>query len=183
MPRKTAPVSLRVIVGLGNPGSRYAHTFHNAGVLALDALRRASAPEAKKRRRPLFDYWKTDGTVFVRPNAYMNVSGPAVADALAFFKATPAQLMLIHDDSDLPLGTVRHATKSGAAGHRGVASVIAALKTQAFERLRLGIRIRPGKAGEFVLRPMSAADADRLVQAAQDAMAKLTVNVTPSGTF
>ena len=180
---KKSPFLPHIIIGLGNPGQEYVRTYHNAGHIALDVLREILAPTAKKRSRPSFDYWSSDAAILVRPKVFMNESGRATADALAFFHESPERLLIIHDDSDLPFGTYRVSTVSGAAGHRGVASIIGALGTKEFHRLRLGIRVRAGKAGSFVLHSMSDEEVTSIAETAQNAMRKLTENPTPSGSF
>ena len=109
----------------------------------------------------------------------MNVSGPAVHKLLRSIQAVPADLLLIHDDSDLPLGEWRLVFGRGAAGHHGVESVIAALRTKDFWRLRLGIRHGRGKAGEFVLRKMTAANRKKFYLGLKEATEKVMENTNP----
>ncbi|MCL4404239.1 aminoacyl-tRNA hydrolase [Patescibacteria group bacterium] len=145
-----------LVVGLGNPGKDYERTYHNAGRLALAAL----APETGWRARDKFRYVKDAGLTFASPETFMNESGDAVAAALKYFKLKPAELLVIHDDSDLPLGQWKLQFGRGSAGHRGVASIISRLKTEDFWRLRIGIRDasekKRRKAGDFVLDRISA---------------------------
>ena len=135
--------SIKLVVGLGNPGRRYARTYHNAGRLAVRTFSDASA------------IGFAPGPHFLNPEAFMNESGPAVKRAL---RTKPKTLLVVHDDTDLPLGSYRLAFGRGAAGHHGVESVIRALGTKEFWRLRIGIRppsLKNAKADAFVLRPMS----------------------------
>src|SRR3989344_3268826 len=152
---------IRVIVGLGNPGEPYTDTYHNIGMDFVEAV--VSGPW-KRAPRKHFVYAEKDGVSWIKPLVFMNESGSAVQEAAAYFKKGPDELLVIHDDSDLPWGTHKMAFDSGTAGHKGVASIIDALGTKAFWRLRVGIRpkadlpaeARRAKAGEFVLRKLSS---------------------------
>lgn len=151
---------MRLIIGLGNPGSEHAETRHNAGWLALDRFA-ALWPEAaggwtmdKKRKAEVLRLRHERGDVLLaKPQTMMNLSGEAAAALVSFYKLSPADVIVVHDELDLPLGTARLSTDSGAAGHNGVASVIAHLGTKAVTRIRIGIRPeRPyGDGAEFVL--------------------------------
>ena len=147
-----------LVVGLGNPGKEYETTYHNVGVLALESL----APEKFKKYKDLFEYAETDATVFVRPLTYMNESGTAVRAALKNFKAKPASLVLIHDDSDIIVGEYKISFDRNSAGHKGVQSVIDALGTKEFSRIRIGIRParerQRQKVGEFALKKIATKD-------------------------
>ena len=114
-----------LIVGLGNPGKDYERTYHNAGRLTLAVL----APEDGWHTRDKFRYVKDSGRTFVMPKTFMNESGEAVAAALKYFKLKPADLLVIHDDSDLPLGEWKFQFGRGSAGHRGIASIINHLRS------------------------------------------------------
>ena len=85
----------------------------------------------------------------------MNESGKSVAAAVKKFSSSPKDILVVHDDSDIPLGNFKFSLDRGPAGHRGIVSIIEALGTQAFARLRIGIRVREGKAGDFVLKKVS----------------------------
>ena len=155
-----------LVVGLGNPGKEYERTYHNAGRLALAAL----APETGWHARDKFRYVKETGRTFAAPETFMNESGEAVAAALKYFKVKPVDLLVIHDDCDLPLGQWKLQFGRGSAGHRGIASIIAHLKTDEFWRLRIGIRDaaekKRRKAGDFVLNRIGAEamkDLDRVI--------------------
>ena len=146
----------KLIVGLGNPGSEYEKTFHNAGFLALAVL--AESEDFKKIRGKNFKFLKKDGLVFVRPTTFMNESGKAVQEALNYFKLKPEEMLIIQDDSDISFGDFKLSFGRGAAGHNGIKSIIASLQSNDFWRLRLGIRTKPGKAGDFVLKKMNASE-------------------------
>ena len=178
-----AASSFRIIAGLGNPGEKYARTFHNAGFFAVEELRKLwQAPPFREDKRAGLEWSRAESGIYlVRPRAYMNLSGPVIRKALRKFNLEPADLLLIHDDSDLPLGAFRLTVNRGAAGHKGVLSVYAALRSRNFTRLRLGVREKPGSAGAFVLKPMSAAAAAKLHSALSAAYEKSIAKNTPSG--
>ncbi len=142
----------KIIVGLGNPGEEYKKTYHNIGFLFLDSI---AGGETKWRNITLFAYTKKEGIILVKNNTFMNECGIAVSKALSFFNVDPSEMIVAHDDADIPLGSYKIQRGRGAAGHRGVASVIAALHTKNFTRIRIGIgkpkELIRKKAGDFVL--------------------------------
>jgi PTH1 family peptidyl-tRNA hydrolase len=160
---------MQIFIGLGNPGEEYASTYHNVGQMALLALTRDIAlhkqnakPEPWVKYKDILEYIETDGTVFVRPLTYMNESGRAVREAVKKFKAKPENLVLFHDDSDITIGDYKISVARNSAGHKGVQSVIDALKTNTFTRVRIGIRParepHRQKAGEFALKQITPRD-------------------------
>lgn len=161
---------LKLIIGLGNAPRRYAATYHNVGFLAIDWLEKHRVRETLPSRPHAA---KTKG--------FMNTSGRSVKTLMAALGIRPEELLVIHDDSDLPLGGYTFSFGRGAAGHRGVLSVIAELGTNRFWRLRMGIRSpypeeRKGfraKAESFVLRPISRSDRARLEAAFAEAFMAL----------
>ena len=171
--------SVKLIVGLGNPGDEYQATYHNAGALFVAFLQKTGDIPKDKKSTPLYTAARIGTRWIAIPRTFMNESGRAVRAALGMRKARPDALLVAHDDSDIPLGKFKLAFGRGAAGHRGVESVIATLGTDRFWRLRIGVRYRPGKAGSFVLRPMSATDRDTLHSVFGGAYEKLTVNEKP----
>lgn len=154
---------MKIIVGLGNPGREFENTYHNVGA---DTLRALAAPQAFKQYKKLFLYAVADSAadsrVFVLPLTFMNESGAAVREAMKRFGMKPDDLVVIHDDSDLPLGAYKISYDKNSAGHHGVQSVIDALGTKNFTRIRIGIRPaterRRKKASAFVLKKISAKD-------------------------
>jgi len=133
-----------VIFGIGNHGTEYRETRHNAGFLALDFLQQDFGLEnfqEEKKLQAEITSGKVSGVKFflVKPTTFMNESGKSVQTFLDFYKLEPASLVVIHDEVDLPLGTIRTTSSSRSAGHKGVESVILALGTQEFFRIRLGI--------------------------------------------
>ncbi len=151
-----SPKNWKVVIGLGNPGKKYEHTYHNAGKMAVRVFAENcpfGKPFAVFKNKP-FSYTENKGVIFVLPAVYMNESGISAAFALKHFKIAPEDLLVVHDDSDIKLGDFKLSYGGTSAGHKGVESVIEQLKTPAFSRLRIGIRgeKRQGiKAMDFVL--------------------------------
>ncbi len=169
--------NLRVIIGLGNPGKEYKDTFHNAGFKFLDFL---SGEEAAWRSGPSFSYFKYGPFALVKTDSFlMNESGKAAKKAISYFKSTPAETAFVHDDADIPLGEYRIQFGRGPAGHRGVSSAIAEMKTRDFWRVRIGIRNegerRRKKAGDFVLRTIDARSLQKLTEVFQSIKAELGI--------
>lgn len=151
------PTPTILIVGLGNRGREYRLTRHNAGFMVVDALCRAWKVEANRLHcRALVATTAFDGTrvVLAKPQTFMNLSGLSVVPLLRFYKAARDQLLVIHDDIDLPLGTIRIRPSGGAGGQKGLISIIEQLGTQQFARMRMGIGRPPGQmdAAAYVLR-------------------------------
>ena len=129
---------MKLVIGLGNPDAKYLNTRHNAGFMVLDEL--AGRLALKLSRKECFSLLgEKKATLYAKPQTYMNKSGDAVKCLLAKFNATVKDLLVIHDDLDLPLGKlrVRHGGSSG--GHKGVQSIIDCLADTGFTRIRLGI--------------------------------------------
>lgn len=132
-----------IIVGLGNPGGEYAKTRHNAGRIVLERLRDARGFPEWEYKKP-YDALASSGTVagkdvlLLLPETFMNESGRSLVK-LVKSDAQAAQLIVIHDDADLPIGSWRFAYERGAGGQKGVASIITTLKTRSFVRVRIGI--------------------------------------------
>ena len=151
-------------MGLGNPGSRYADTRHNVGFRVLDSLG-ASHRIILQNHLPTAVYGEgtieAQAVVLALPLTYMNASGKAVADLRGHFSILPNDLIVIHDDLDLPLGRVKLKLKGGDAGHHGVQSVIEYLGTGEFLRIRVGIG-RPASREEIVTYVLSPFMPDEL---------------------
>ena len=134
---------MKLIVGLGNPGAEHENTRHNAGFLVIDKLLADCSVEAKFDKKVNADVAKTEinkkRVLLVKPLTYMNNSGLAVRALLDFYKLKPENLIIIHDDKDIPLGETRIQTDRGPAGHNGVKSIIEQLGTKNFLRIRVGI--------------------------------------------
>jgi PTH1 family peptidyl-tRNA hydrolase len=122
-----------LVVGLGNPGKKYLKNRHNVGHLFVDRL----SGEKSSSRAPALKIFKT--------SVFMNDSGGEVKDLVKKYQISPSQLVVAHDDMDLPLGEVRLQFGRGSAGHKGVESVVSSLGTQDFWRLRFGLGRPPDK--------------------------------------
>jgi len=146
---------VQLIVGLGNPGRKYDRTKHNFGFWVIDAIAEQQGQTFRAGKGSYLYSGCPDGTFLMRPTTFMNNSGMAVSQACHYFGITAGQLLLIYDDIDLPLGSIRFRDQGGSGGHKGVESVITQLGTDQFHRLRLGIgtdeEMRP--AENYVLRP------------------------------
>ncbi len=170
---------MKLIIGLGNPGIEYQFTLHNLGFLALDRIaEQYSASVAKRRCRALTGRAVIAGTevLLAKPETYMNLSGMAVRALVDEFEADSARdLIVLYDDLDLPFGALRVRKKGGAGGHHGMESIIGALETQEFTRVRLGIS--PGHkvadGARYVLSPIRKSQyeaVDQALDAAADAV-------------
>ena len=144
----------QLIVGLGNPGRQYEDTRHNVGFMLLDKL--ASETGAAFQSVPK---WQShlakipgDGTILLKPQTFMNLSGRALQQILSFHKWLPENVLVVYDDVSLPLGTLRFREKGSAGGHNGIKSIIQHLHTDAFPRLKIGIGgSQPGEMVGHVL--------------------------------
>jgi PTH1 family peptidyl-tRNA hydrolase len=136
-------VDLQLLVGLGNPGAKYAETRHNVGFMVLERL--AGAEGASFRSQPRLQGQLAEvgsGEARLRllmPQTYMNESGRSIRAALDWYRLDPSQLLVLVDDMDLPLGRLRLRASGSAGGHNGLRSTIAHLGSQDFARLRIGI--------------------------------------------
>jgi peptidyl-tRNA hydrolase, PTH1 family len=153
---------MKLLIGLGNPGVDYINTRHNAGFLALDALARAQDGVWEvddKRQAEIAKIDMNDETVILaKPTTFMNASGEAVQALMSFYKITPSELLVVHDEMDLAAGRLQFKQDGGDAGHNGIASVRERLATDAFARLRIGVG-RPADtrmaSADYVLEKLS----------------------------
>lgn len=154
---------MKLIVGLGNPGIEYQFTPHNLGFLAVDRIAGELAVDVRNRQCRALTARATIGSetvLLAKPETFMNLSGLAVRQLLEEYEAVPERdLVVIHDELDFPLGTVRIQQNRGPAGHNGIDSVIGALGTQDFLRIRMGIAPdhKIPDSVRFVLTPFSKA--------------------------
>jgi len=168
-----AGTTLKLIVGLGNPGEKYARTRHNAGFWFVDELARRHGgvfrAESKHlgevaRIRKTADGGATPELWLLKPTTYMNRSGGSIASLANFYKVSPGEVLVAHDELDLPVGTTRLKLGGGHGGHNGLRDTIAAIGAD-FWRLRVGIA-HPGNKDlvlDYVLQRASAAD-ERAIQ-------------------
>lgn len=145
MPDDTPPklVTPQLIVGLGNPGSKYEQTRHNVGFMAIDRLSKVwqiGLSENKKFQGHFGEGMSPYGKIrLLKPTTYMNNSGQAIRAVIDWYKIPPEAVMIIYDDMDLPVGRLRIRLTGSAGGQNGMKSAIAHLGTQTFPRLRIGI--------------------------------------------
>lgn len=163
---------MRLIVGLGNPGREYAWTRHNLGFQVVAYLSGLwGLPLNRKSHESCWGQGRVhrDPVILAQPMTYMNLSGRAVTRLLAYFKLSPSSLVVIHDDLDVPLWRLKIVERGGPGGHRGVLSIIAALDTEEFLRVKLGVgRPPPEMPGEaYVLSHFPAADAEQVADLIQ----------------
>jgi peptidyl-tRNA hydrolase, PTH1 family len=133
---------MKLVVGLGNPGSRYAGTRHNVGFDAVDLLAERHGAQwsaAPRGIEALVAPWKMGGAMFAKPLTFMNLSGGAIVALLQFYKIDPADLLVIVDEVQLETGRLRVRPSGSAGGHNGLKSVIGSLGSDAFARLRIGV--------------------------------------------
>ena len=166
-----------LIIGLGNPDPALTDTYHNVGTLAVQWIAEHAAENGGataaalppnsgtlkfRTHKDSFAYIKKEKYIFIRPLSFMNESGRSVHDAMRAFGADTKDIIVIHDDSDIPVGEFKRAAGGGSAGHNGIRSIIDHLHTEDFARIRIGIRepneTHRKKAGDFVLSPISARD-------------------------
>ena len=145
---------MTVLVGLGNPGRNYSDTKHNFGFWVLDKF---AEKRSLKFQSGKGDYLlvKSNDIALVKPTTYMNNSGMAVADYCRYFQNTLEELLVVYDDIDLPLGTLRFKPSGGSGGHKGMESIIYQLESEDFNRLRIGISAENemGPSERYVLSP------------------------------
>lgn len=156
---------IRVIVGLGNPGKKYAETPHNVGRMVVSKV-------WERLGKPTWQHWQgnrwaeaihnSEKLILFEPKDYMNITGANVREYLAYFKHPSDRLVVVHDDLDLPLGRIKQARGGGSGGHNGLQSVILALGTADFVRLRVGIgrpasgTTDPAEISRYVLQHLSS---------------------------
>lgn len=187
------PQKIRMIAGLGNPGEEYAQTRHNAGFKAIDEL----------ARQANVTYWKNQAgaeiasikvndaeaeggkreVILVKPQSYMNTSGGPISKLCAQYKVSVEELLVIHDELDIPAGDVRIKVGGGHAGHNGLRSIIDKMGSRDFSRVRVGIGNPPGRmpVADFVLKQLRSREAEDFdettVRAAEAAATALTRGV------
>jgi peptidyl-tRNA hydrolase, PTH1 family len=154
---------LRLVVGLGNPGSRYEATRHNVGFMALDALRADLAlGDLKEKFCGVMTRGEALGhmLVLLKPMTFMNLSGSSVHPAMAFLKVPPKDVVVLHDELDLPFGDVRVKVGGRHAGHNGLRSILERVGSPEFIRVRIGVgRPSPDFQGDVASYVLSGFDA------------------------
>ena len=177
MPERDLAHELALVVGLGNPGAEHARHRHNVGFQVLDALARAHG--LSFAREKLARAYTAQGRIagrsvlLAKPQTFMNLSGQAVGRLARWHKIPPQRILVVYDELDLPLGRLRLRAEGGSGGHKGMRSIIEALGSQGFPRLRLGIDRPPGRMdpADYVLHPFSGEDQEVVAQAVEQAVA------------
>ena len=163
---------MNILVGLGNPGRKYSDTKHNFGFWVID---RFTEKQSLIFQVGKGDYLlaKKEKLVCVKPTSFMNNSGVSMLDVKQFFKVEPENFLVVYDDIDLSLGTIRFRQGGGAGGHKGIESIIYQLRSEAFNRLRIGIatddEMKPSE--RYVLSPFHhqyKEDINRMIEKACD---------------
>ena len=153
--------AVKLVIGLGNPGKRYSDTRHNVGFWCVDRLATQTSIALSKRYSLAH---VGEGTInghlvaLAKPRTFMNDSGRAITSILARYRALPENMIVVHDDMNLPLGKLRLRTQGSVGGHNGMKSIIGAIGTQEFVRLRIGIGSPPVGVNDvdYVLGRMTA---------------------------
>ena len=158
-----------LVVGLGNPGREYSETRHNVGFMTIDCISRDLGIRiTRMQSRALVGTGILGGNkvILAKPQTFMNLSGQAVGGLFKFYKVSLEELIVIHDDIDLPLGTLRLRPTGGSAGQKGLASTMDYLGTEGFPRLRIGIGRPPGRmmASDYVLQKYPSAEREILTE-------------------
>jgi len=141
---------MKLIAGLGNPGTEYAFTRHNMGWLCVDHIvnnKNLGTPQNKFHA----EFWKENNLIFLKPLTFMNASGIAIGEAVNFYKIDLSDVLIIYDDMALPFGKLRLRANGSAGGHNGLISILGALGSLDVPRLRIGIGQAPSSMINYVL--------------------------------
>lgn len=166
-PQPDTDLTTYLIAGFGNPGREYMHTRHNVGFMTIDRLcKKLDVFLGKMQANALTATYKGSGLriILAKPQTYMNLSGQSVSGLLNFYKIPMERLLVIHDDLDVPFGSLRIRPSGGSGGQKGLGSTIDRLGSQDFARLRIGIGRPPGRmdSADYVLQSFSSADQQML---------------------
>ena len=181
----TAPKGVTwLVVFLGNPGPKYAGTRHNAGFMTAEACeKRFGTTIDRLRFKALTGVCTLEGqrVMLMKPQTYMNLSGQAVSGAANFYKIPPEHILVVSDETAMPIGKLRIRQSGSAGGHNGLKNIIACLGTDKFPRLRLGVGAPPHPdfdMADWVLAPFRGKDAEQMHEAAQKASEAVECYVT-----
>lgn len=179
---------MRIIFGLGNPGKEYENTRHNIGFFFADKLReKYSLPAFEMNTklnaylsRGIFEILNSKFEIMLaKPATYMNLSGTAVKSILDFYKLTPDDIIIIHDDLDIPVGKYKISKNVSSAGHNGIDSIIEKIGTQDFTRVRIGVELEAGRQArqipgeDFVLQKFSEEELDKLKKISENILSEI----------
>ena len=172
---------MKLVVGLGNPGRAYRWTRHNMGFGLVERFAKEMGIDLS-RRGFLSVYGRgkigNEEVILAKPQTFMNLSGEAVRRLLHFFKVPPENLVILHDDLDLPFGKIRIRLRGGHGGHQGVKSIVEALGNDGFVRLKIGIgrpADRSQDPADYVLEPLSGGEKEEFKAAVERALEALEV--------
>ncbi len=171
---------MKLIAGLGNPGAKYAETRHNVGFMVVEALAAQAGVSLKKKgHQGVYGVGRVVGQecTILLPQTYMNLSGASVGSAYKSLGLAPGDLIVVHDDIDLPFGSLRVRVGGGHGGHNGIRSIREVLGTGDFIRLKIGVG-RPGGGGDVaghVLSAFSSAERSQLDSVLQGSLQALTI--------
>ena len=168
---------MKLVVGLGNPESRYNFTRHNTGFLVLDYYFKVK--ELKWSDKPLLGalWGRSDDVIFIKPQEYYNESGRAVAAYMKYYKITASDILVVCDDFNLEFGKVRYRAAGSAGGNNGLKSIIASIGTDEFPRIRIGtgndvLRAKLGDV-DFVLSKFTVEEKNQLPEVMEEAIARI----------
>ncbi len=179
---------MKIIIGLGNPGKKYENTRHNAGFATVDELREKwNFPDFKFNKNFNAEISKKNvgcqisdvKCLLIKPMAFMNRSGEAVKKIMNFYKLTPADVIVIHDDLDIEIGKYKIAADSRAAGHHGVQNIIDELGNQNFTRARIGVETKGGRQNrripgeDFVLQKFTEEEKEKIKNIQKDVLKEI----------
>mgnify|MGYP004706684973 FL=1 len=173
-----------LVVFLGNPGTKYEMTRHNAGFMAGDAMAKAQGAAINRSRfKALTGTCDIGGetVMLMKPQTFMNLSGEAVAQAVSFYKLAPDHVIVVSDEVALPIGKLRIRTKGSAGGHNGLKNIIALLGTDQFPRIRIGVGTAPHPdydMADWVLSSFKGKDAEDILAAAARAAEAVECYIT-----
>ena len=173
-----------LVVFLGNPGTKYEMTRHNAGFMAGDAMAKAQGAAINRSRfKALTGTCDIGGetVMLMKPQTFMNLSGEAVAQAVSFYKLAPDHVIVVSDEVALPIGKLRIRTKGSAGGHNGLKNIIALLSTDQFPRIRIGVGAAPHPdydMADWVLSSFKGKDAEDILAAAARAAEAVECYIT-----
>lgn len=156
---------MKIIVGLGNPGKEYVNTRHNIGFMFVDEVAKTNnlsfSLDKSKRAELATGTIKGEKVVLVKPITYMNLSGEALRLVMDYYKVGVEDIIVIHDDLDLPTGKLRIRANGSSGGHNGLKSIIANIKTQEFKRIKIGID-KKGAVIDYVLGKFSKMELEEI---------------------
>ncbi len=145
------PTLYKLIVGLGNPGAEYCQSRHNLGFMVIEAYAKANNLNFTERFESLVARFDKKGIILAKPMTYMNRSGISISAIIKNFGILPEDILVVHDDIDMNLGRIKLSKNGGSGGHRGIESIINALSTKEFVRLKIGVG-RPKDSKEMAIK-------------------------------